>query len=145
VNEMAVWDTLSEAAQARVLESGRRLVSWAKRVASQVYPAPRNRVADGCVVCRIELANEHVLDRYDKAILRQLDALQGDGIQRPLLPLYVATWKRAMEGEMSDDEEVAVLLLMLRVQGTAQVAINMKADPGNQETVRELRQRGLLN
>jgi hypothetical protein len=145
VNEMAIWDALPEAAQAQVMESGRRLVSWAQRLSSHVYPPPANRLVGARVVCRIELANEHVLDRFDKSILRQLDALQGKGIRLPLLPLYVATWKQAMEGEMSEEEERAVLLLMMRVQGTAQLAINMKADPGNQETVREMRQRGLLN
>jgi hypothetical protein len=142
---MKVWDALPEKGQELALESGRRLISWAKRVGSQAYPPVPSKVMNGRVVCRIELANEHILGRFDKSILRQLDKLKSGGIERPLLPLYVATWKRAMEGEMSAEEEVAVLLLMMRVQGTAQLAINMTADPGNQEFARELRQRGLLN
>lgn len=144
MREMAVWDGLSDAHRERALESGRRLVGWARRLGSQVYPPPRPRADRRRLHCRIEASNEGLLGRLDKTIMRQLDAMRDDGVARPLLPLYVATWKKAMEGEMAHDEETAVLLLMMRIQGTAQLAVNLNANPSDQETWREMQQRGLL-
>lgn len=144
MNEMAVWDGTPEPARAMALEGATRLVAWARRLGSQAHPAPRPKMLGRRLVCRIEAANQHLLDRMDKSILRQLDSLRVAGMARPLIPLYVATWKQAQRGEMQESEETAVLLLMFRIQGTAQLAVELNANPSDQETWREMQKRGLL-
>lgn len=146
MEEMKAWNSLGEQHQEKVRAEAQKLLRWMIGLSDQVNAW--DLVVEGRRVRGLaEESNQHLLDGIDATTMRSLSGLQRAGISRPLVPLYVAVWELAMEieqGEIEPQQELAITLAMVRVQGTARLVHEYNQAPGDAILGAELKRRGLI-
>jgi hypothetical protein len=146
MDEMKIWAALSEQHRERVTKEAEKLLRWSITWSGEVrewgHFLEGSRVRGA-----VEEENRHLVERIDANMMRILSGLKQAGVPRPMVPLYVAIWKLAMEieaAEIQQKHELAVVLTMIRVQSTARLIHQYNLSPGNKTLGAELRYRGIL-
>ncbi len=146
MREMVAWDALSEEYRSKAIEVARSLVLASMKFASKVEPG-------GCVLeggrlrSVYEENNRHLLGRLDNLVIRCLNKLVGASVPEPAKILYCAVWHEVMlvaDDDMSEDFESVALLVMARVQSTAQVVHDYKLHPLRIEHIKGMQERRLI-
>lgn len=145
MDEMNRWSLLSKTDQKNLLDRADSILKWGMRLSSQVKESESTRVFNNRLASGLSASNVHLLDRIDKVILKNLDILKGEGIDRPLIPLYVAVWSRSMLlADINLQQELAVTLVMLRIQETALLSSFFKNHQDDSSLRFILVQRGII-
>ncbi len=85
--------------------------------------------------------NDVVTKEIDRSILNSLMTLSRNGVTKPLIPFYVAIWFCGMSKEW--DNDLAITLVMLRVQDSAMLAWKKITGTLEYEEMISLQERGL--
>lgn len=150
LQEMVRWEEMPGSHRSLCVEQARAFLLGVHGWKDVKAPTPGVRHAGGGTFePTIEDHNGHALRRADQEILRSLNVLRRQGVPQPLVPFYVAVWQEA-QGIPSDDVsgspglEEAIVLAMVRVQGTAMLVGAYNQAQGDETMKEEITRRGLL-